>query len=1102
MNSIMASMNSTLSFLADYVRSHVLAEKILVVPSFQIGHQIGESLAKEDHSWVNLRSVTLPALAQDVAGLTISKGKLRRSTGSVTLFIVERIFRQLQEEGKFRYFGELEISSGLIRAFMRSVSDLRLAGMKANGLDENHFINRDKGKELILFLKRYEEELARLGLIDQAGVYELAIAELETKGPDDSAHYLCFQDHPLSGLEREFLEKLAGDRLVLVPQGPVFGLPRPQRLWDTEKELTKKEQAAFIEREQKAISKQGHEKGQSGRSSKEQESLSGKNNEEDKRRGPSPASDEGRISDAERPSDAARLSDVGRMAWVFAPEDAPPPRKDGSIDMFRAVGPTNECREILRCLLAERTALEEVEVICPPGSAYPSIFYVLSAKTGLKLTYADGVPLNFTAPGRAFQGILNWIERDFLSMDLCRMIEGNTLTLSRKKGEESPSPAKISRYLRSAMIGWGRTRYILRLKSLRQSIENRMKLPEDEEDGKDISKMEDSVQDIKWLERIMTQILDYFPEANEQDLLSLGELCAGVSGFLRKFARVRNDLDGESLGLLTGKLEEAAQVAYSKVPMREALSWLRSLGDNLSVGASGPMPGHIHCSSYNGGGYSGRPVTFIVGLDQGTFPGSGRQDPILLDEEREAISLDLCTSSEALRERLYDMARLISSLRGKVIFSYSAYDTIEDRPSFPSSLLLQVRRLMEGDPGLDYSALVDSLPESSGFLPEQWDKALDEIDWWLSRLWSDGRLRDGRESIHRNFPHLDRGVEAVESRASRILTCFDGLVDVDSEEFNPVENRDIVMSASRLEQLAKCPYGYFLQYILGVRMPDELEFDQSRWLDALQRGTLLHRVFCVFMRELKKEDKAVDPEKHLPVIEGIAEEIMASTKEEIPPPSEGIFEGEKRELMQALKIFLQAEKEREVPVEPVLFEAVFGMSEKGAEGMEEPAEIELSAGQSFKLRGKIDRIDRIRENLYRVIDYKTGSYSYYDALEHFGRGKILQHVLYSLAAEQIIERLGLDGTPEVVESGYYFPTRKGEGHEVLVKRFDRQRMRELLWALLDVLSEGNFVSSPDAGCDYCDYSPICPADAPDKAKVKREANESAFALFDRLKEYD
>lgn len=39
-------MNSTLSFLTDFLRSHVLDEKIFVVPSYQVGHQIGESLTE------------------------------------------------------------------------------------------------------------------------------------------------------------------------------------------------------------------------------------------------------------------------------------------------------------------------------------------------------------------------------------------------------------------------------------------------------------------------------------------------------------------------------------------------------------------------------------------------------------------------------------------------------------------------------------------------------------------------------------------------------------------------------------------------------------------------------------------------------------------------------------------------------------------------------------------------------------------------------------------------------------------------------------------------------------------------------------------------
>jgi ATP-dependent helicase/nuclease subunit B len=39
-------MNSVIGLLVGFCREHLLDEKIFVVPSYQVGHQIGESLGK------------------------------------------------------------------------------------------------------------------------------------------------------------------------------------------------------------------------------------------------------------------------------------------------------------------------------------------------------------------------------------------------------------------------------------------------------------------------------------------------------------------------------------------------------------------------------------------------------------------------------------------------------------------------------------------------------------------------------------------------------------------------------------------------------------------------------------------------------------------------------------------------------------------------------------------------------------------------------------------------------------------------------------------------------------------------------------------------
>ncbi|GAG10866.1 unnamed protein product, partial [marine sediment metagenome] len=159
-------------------------------------------------------------------------------------------------------------------------------------------------------------------------------------------------------------------------------------------------------------------------------------------------------------------------------------------------------------------------------------------------------------------------------------------------------------------------------------------------------------------------------------------------------------------------------------------------------------------------------------------------------------------------------------------------------------------------------------------------------------------------------------------------------------------------------------------------------------------------------------------------------------------------------------------------------------------------------GFPLMLRGRIDRVDSLGEHKYRIIDYKTGGYSHFGKMRYFGGGRILQHALYSLAAEVILKKTGRDDKARVVESGYYFPTRRGEGKEIIVRDFDRDDFKALVVELLRILLKGQFVVNPEADCRFCDYVPICGAGAVNRVKEKRGANPEEFGIFDRLKEYE
>jgi len=48
-------ISKTIQIIGKICEEHRFREKLLFVPSYSIGHQIGEYLAKKDVSWINLR---------------------------------------------------------------------------------------------------------------------------------------------------------------------------------------------------------------------------------------------------------------------------------------------------------------------------------------------------------------------------------------------------------------------------------------------------------------------------------------------------------------------------------------------------------------------------------------------------------------------------------------------------------------------------------------------------------------------------------------------------------------------------------------------------------------------------------------------------------------------------------------------------------------------------------------------------------------------------------------------------------------------------------------------------------------------------------------
>lgn len=985
--------NNLVASLSEVAKQYPRTEKILIVPDRATGYHILQNLARSGTPWINFDVATVTVLARELVEEALIAGKLQAISPVGAQAVVDSVFNELADSGQLKYFQKHPVNKGIVEALTRTVRELRLSGIASDSIKKGCLIKSAKEVDIRLILSGYEKALEEQRLVDGARLVRMALERLlrSLSGlamTKSESKYFILSRHYMRGIEREFIELLCGKDLTVIGEDPAIGLPLPSDMWPTGK------------------AEETHKCG----------------------------------------------SDIERLRWLFDSKAAPTLLKDGTIELFNAIGSRNEAREVLRRISVEGATVDDTEIIYTSTESYADLLYSLCEKLGIPVTFSEGMSSYLTGAGRTMMGFLLWVKEDFNEEHLSRILDLGFL-------------------LRTSGVGWGRDRYSSVLEG---KIKEATQVASDlrkEGEVEDADRKDEKARNLAVLKAICEGLLKLVPLKDKDGKIDFKGFCEGCVTFLEKHVKKAGDNDAAFIEIAKERLVMLGGLIKGPMVFDEAMEKVFNVVSGIRVGASNPKPGHLHVSHYRSGGRSGRGRTFIIGLDEGKFPAKAGQDPILLDEERSKISATLELSTDRMRKNLYDMAALMAGLRGKATFSYAAYDIKEDRKAFPSSILLQVFRIKEGTPGADYDTMLKSLGDPVGFDESPAGKAvLDETDWWLNKLVADGVLKDGIEAVQGNYEGIKEGLLAEQSRASDKLTEYDGKVTPHDGDLDPRQNKEMVMSCSRLEAAAECPFAYFVANVLHVRKPDQVEKDTGAWLTAADRGKLLHEVFQIFIDELIARKKPMSAAEEIKAIGRILDESIAKYKDMIPPPSDIVFNSECTQLKRDAGVFLQINKD--LGTEPYGTEVCFGNKE------DDVVKISLGNGKSIALRGKIDRIDKAGPSEYHVWDYKTGGTWGYEETGYVVGGEQIQHALYSAAAEAILKKRGEAKDPKVTVSGYIFPTEKGtkDGKGGIFPRStdDKDRWREAMDKLLDVLATGTFiVNNKDAGCIFCDYGDIC-----------------------------
>ncbi|GEM_PF-4289558 len=733
---------------------------------------------------------------------------------------------------------------------------------------------------------------------------------------------------------------------------------------------------------------------------------------------------------------------------------------DCRLDFFSATDPQAEIRQMLRVIRAAGVPFEQVVIALAAPKKYHALLTSHLDVAGIPFASDLRRDLNEYRPGRLAFNLCEWADNGFPVENLISMLNQGDLCLfpstARKAGKKSIriSSQKVISLLRLARIRGGREGYEQPLLAL----------------GNGESPAKDNPLRIysRKLAAKLKRLIAKFPEE-----VAPGRMAANMGQIVSAMTRISDSNDARRLAALKRILSTLADVKEPMLKLSRAMYWLKLVLSQSSANETFRPDGRLLVTSVNAAGLCNRQLIFFPGLSHSAIPGFVATDPVLSENCRALFSA-LKTAEDDRLERYGNLYCAWASLpaTSRVVLSMPLADE-NGRANSPSAPLIKaLRQKLNRD--IEFSKLVASADMPLyGQLGDSKHEPLDFREW----LWYQEKagvclaeLRNLFEQTHRHWARYKYSQAKRRDNDSMLQT---GLKPWNPGKWQFHDNPQRAISPSRINKYSGCRYAVFLSDILHCMPADLLEtqISSSGWLNAMERGNLLHKIYELFMRRITWPVE----DCHKDILSQVVAEVVEEFRVQIPPPSHAVFMVEKAAIERDALFFFELESSiSQKNSQPLGFEVKFGLPEddsrKNSLDNPEPIAFTLSDGRNLYFRGRIDRIDETPQGL-QIWDYKTGSADKHKPGGELAAESSLQLALYKYVVAKILKLR--DDNREIFASGLYFPTVGGQGEKVLMTSRDEEKiLSERLEHLFDFFATGQFPASDN--CDSCNALNICP----------------------------